>query len=220
MKKLFLICFVLFCSKAFCEQALEKVFTEIYEKGVWGKNKDGEGCSGGGSSYDDAVSYIKFLESFIKEKEINSVLDFGCGDWAFSKYINWGEIKYIGIDVVKKVIESNQKKFASANISFLFKDGIEGGLPSADLLICKDVLQHLSNEDILLFLKEAKKFRHCLITNDIDLHNLKNNNKKISVGDWRPLDLTLEPFNLKIEKIFIYRSTMGRFKQVFYLHNE
>lgn len=219
MKKLFLFC-LLACHIAAGDLVCEKVFTEIYDKGVWGKNKQGVGHSGGGSDYKNALAYIKFLEEFMALKEVRSVVDFGCGDWTFSQHVNWSGIEYLGIDVVKKVIENNTEKYSSSNVTFISADGVNYELPEADLIVCKDVLQHLPNDDIKLFLKQLYKFKHCLITNDIDPHP-QNNNAQISVGNWRPIDLTIAPFNLKAEKIFIYKGDIGgRYKQVFYIKNE
>lgn len=73
-------------------------------------------------------------------------MDVGCGDWQFSQAIDWGTIKYIGYDIVKQVVKANRKKFGTRLISFIHGNGVQCDLPMADLLICKDVLQHLPNE--------------------------------------------------------------------------
>lgn len=73
-------------------------------------------------------------------------------------------------------------------------------MPCADLLICKDVFQHLSHENIQTFLTQCKKFKYCLITNDIN----PGNNNDIADGDWRALDLTKAPFFVSGIKIFTY----------------
>ncbi len=75
-------------------------------------------------------------------------------------------------------------------------------LPSADLLICKDALQHLPLPVIKEFLsnvmevKDGKcKFKYLLITNDMD-GGFKANTE-VTVGDWRfNTDLRKSPFNL------------------------
>ena len=87
--------------------------------------------------------YIQFLQNFMSANNIKSVVDAGCGDWSFSKAVDWGNIHYIGIDIVKPVIERNQQRFSSSTISFLHGDMNEMELPAADLLICKDVLHYL-----------------------------------------------------------------------------
>ena len=86
---------------------MKNEFTNIYEKELWGKGKG----SGDGSRLKFNVPYITFLENFLIDNNIKSVIDFGCGDWQFSKYVNWGNIDYLGLDVVDSVIENNKKQF-------------------------------------------------------------------------------------------------------------
>ncbi len=194
---------------------IEATFNHIYENALWGRNQDGEGFSGEGSTAENTVLYVKFLEDFIHYNDIQTVLDVGCGDWTFSKHIRWGKTRYTGIDVVKSVIEKNQVKFSSPTITFIHCDENFSNLPKTDLMICKDVLQHLPNESILLLLNQLSKFKHCLITNDIDEWST---NKPIKAGDYRAIDLQKSPFNVKGVKILTFRSGYVT-KQVFYIKN-
>ena len=82
-----------------------EVFDKIYSQSYWGNG------SGGGSSLEAAKPYKKFLENFINEFNISSIVDLGCGDWQFSQFINFGEVKYLGIDAAKTIINSNFKIF-------------------------------------------------------------------------------------------------------------
>ena len=84
----------------------KKVFTEMYDKEIWGIGRG----SGLGSSSKYCRLYIAFLEKFLKENNIKKVLDFGCGDWQFSQHINWGNINYVGLDIVDLVIKKNGQK--------------------------------------------------------------------------------------------------------------
>src|SRR5271170_437160 len=87
-------------------QNVRGVFETIYDKRVWG------GGSGIGSSPRMAGSYMNFLQAFLNNNAIRSVVDIGCGDWQFSQFINWGERTYLGIDVVASVIETNRRLFS------------------------------------------------------------------------------------------------------------
>ena len=90
---------------------MKEEFTYIYDNEKWGKNKG----SGEGSRPKFNQEYIPFLEDFLKTNNIKSVIDFGCGDWQFSRYIDWGDkpfstmpkIDYLGLDVVDSVIDNN-----------------------------------------------------------------------------------------------------------------
>ena len=88
--------------------------------------------------------YCAFLQDFLKEKQIHHVVDVGCGDWGFSKSIDWNGIQYEGYDIYKELIEKHQAEFSKDNIRFIHGNAIQMELPKADLLICKDVLQHLT----------------------------------------------------------------------------
>ncbi len=193
------------------ELSAEKVFTNIYQKGLWG----GPYFSGGGSTLKNAQPYIVFLQNFIDKHAITSVVDLGCGDWQFSQYINWNNSIYYGYDVVSEIIERNIRRFAKNNIHFIVSDGITDDLPCADLLICKDVLQHLTNSDIMNIIKQFPKYRYCLIINDmLEPHQLHN--KDIARGSCRRLDLSKPPFSLSGTYIFSWLSE-GYPKTVFYI---
>lgn len=205
----------LFSQSGFAANKIENVFDTIYEKGIWGRNEEGLGYSGSGSSLEEAKPYIEFLENFIKANEIKSVLDVGCGDWTFSRHIDWGDVEYTGLDVAKSVIERNQANFSAPNIRFYHFDGSFNNLPSAELLICKDVLQHLPIENVQQFLKNTKPFKHCLITNSYaDIYS-SDKNRSIALGDYTPIDLTKPPYKATGVKIYTYQSG-EHIKQILY----
>ncbi len=163
---------------------------------------DEGGFSFSGSQIEITKEYVAFLQEFMHANQIHSVVDIGCGDWAFSRYIDWSGIQYTGIDIVKFVIERNQSLFAHPSITFIHADALDMELPEADLMICKDVFQHLPNSAIMGILKQAHKFRHCLITDFVDPATLSSPNEDIKYGGCRPVDLTQPPFSVEGEKIF------------------
>ena len=117
---------------------------------------------------ENTKEYIAYIEKFMKDHNIKSVIDAGCGDWEFSKYMDWSGVNYIGYDVVGSVIEENKKTFSLNNVKFVHENFLLSDLPSADLFICKHVFQHLRNSDIIKFSPQLKKFKYCLITNEVD----------------------------------------------------
>jgi SAM-dependent methyltransferase len=207
-------------------ESSQDAFTRIYKSGLWGKNNAGEGTSGEGSSLLTTESYRTFLQQFLKEMHIHSVVDAGCGDWEFSRAIKWDGIDYKGYDVVKSVIKKNKAKFSRSNIQFYHVDLLQTELPTADLLLCKDVLQHLTIEDVLLFIKQLPKFKYCLITNDVYPTTLSSHNPQIARGDYRPLDLTQPPFLFSLQqypfslhKVLTYDGGGGVTKQALLIIN-
>jgi SAM-dependent methyltransferase len=155
---------------------------------VWG------GGSGYGSNPVAAKPYMLFLQDFIKNNSIRSVVDMGCGDWQFSQFVDWGDSTYLGIDVVPSVIEANNHRFGRDNCSFICADmTADNDLQlSGDLLLVKDVLQHLSNANVLKILDISSRFKFSLITNAFSSENEDCEN-----GDTRPLDIRKPPFNLQ-----------------------
>ena len=196
----------------------EHVFTEIYTNGVWGRNDRGEGFSGGGSLLQNTKKYIAFLEQFMRKHSIQTVVDAGCGDWEFSRYVDWRGVQYLGFDVVDHVIKKNRERFNAKNVNFVSGNFLAMDLPSADLLICKHVLQHLPNADILSFLPQLKKFKYCLITNEVDPQSLSSDDADISIGGGHKIDLSRPPFNIRGQKVLTYYIG-GAAHQVFLIEN-
>ena len=89
------------CRAKFGELKMKNEFENIYLNNIW------EHGSGEGSLPIHTKGYAHFLENFLTTYNINSVVDMGCGDWQFSRLINWGDAMYQGYDIVQSVIESN-----------------------------------------------------------------------------------------------------------------
>jgi SAM-dependent methyltransferase len=196
-----------YLSSEFCddERRIANVFAKIYHKGIWAKDKEGRGTSGEGSTEQNTVEYRGFLQNFMQEHKIQSVVDAGCGDWEFSQKLDWKGIDYVGYDIVQSVIEGNQKKFTQPHVKFIHQNFLEEELPTADLFISKDVFQHLPTDALLSFLPKLKNYKYCLICNDQDFQ-AEGPNRDTEIGGYRPLDLTKAPFHLNAEKVLTFSS--------------
>ena len=87
---------------------MEEILKKIYDKNKWG------GGSGTGSNMSrNNKKYIDILNEILHNKDykIKSVCDIGCGDWQFSRYIDFKGFEYTGIDCVKSVIDENKKTY-------------------------------------------------------------------------------------------------------------
>ncbi|QVL57901.1 MAG: class I SAM-dependent methyltransferase [Simkaniaceae bacterium] len=204
--------FLLACALLCAENQTEKVFTYIYTLGEW----DESGFSLSGSQVEITQDYMDYLQDFLRENDIHSVVDLGCGDWAFSRYIDWEGIEYLGIDIVHSVVERNQCLFSQPNVTFIYADGLNMELPEADLFLCKDVFQHLPNHAIIQILRQTGKYKHCLITNYVDRRTLSSTNRDITVGNYHPIDLSKPPFNIRGEKVLNFYSGVAP-KQTFHI---
>lgn len=184
--------------------ATKQAFTDIYRNGTWGRNPQGFGTSGAGSSIHGTVVYRPFLQHFLKVNAIRSVVDAGCGDWNFSQAIDWTGIDYKGFDIVEAVIAQDKQNFERPNIRFFHGNFIEMDLPPADLLLCKHVLQHLPTTLVMKFLPQLSKYKHALLTNGINAKTLSAPNNDIAIGQMRHLDLTAHPFDRDGIKVLTY----------------
>ena len=162
------------------------VFQRIYQQNAWGYG------SGHGSTPGTTKQYRAYIEGFIAANGISSVIDVGCGDWQYSRLINWQGAEYLGLDVVPELVERNQREFGGPGVRFEVSPPDLTDLPAADLLITKDVLQHVPNAKVLELVAALPRFRYALLTNDIG----NNPNGDIEAGAWRTVDLRLPPFNV------------------------
>ena len=192
----------------------ERAFAHIYENKLWGDQLSGEGAVP-----ENTQLYRLFLQQFLKDHQIQNVVEIGPGDWAIGSMMDWKGIRYQGIDIYKQLVERNQMAYGSSTITFTHGNGLRMDLQTADLLLCKDVLQHLPNHEIQSFLPQLKKFKHCLIVNDVDVMTLTSENPECSFGDHRRLDLTKPPFNVTGQKILTF-TCGGVTKQVLYIKGE
>ena len=111
------------------------------------------------------------LQRFLFHHAVTSVVDLGCGDWQFSRHMDWSGMDYTGVDASAVVLE-NTRKFLQPGVCFLHADATRDPLPAADLLLVKDVLQHWSNADIAAFLPQLSKYKSALITGSFPPHAL------------------------------------------------
>jgi hypothetical protein len=99
-------------------------------------------------------------------------------------------------------------------VRFVHADATCDALPSADLLLAKDVLQHWSNADITAFLPQLQKFRYALITGSFPQYALGHVNRDMPAGaNFRPVDPGKPPFGLP--GAFILSFVAGDLKLVF-----
>ena len=69
----------------------------------------------------------------------------------------------------------------------------------ADLLICKDVMQHINNNCIDNILSQLNKYKYAIIINDVD-ETSSNININIENGGWRNIDVRKYPFNINVNQ--------------------
>lgn len=167
------------------------IFNKIYTESLWGYK------SGRGSDPEVVASWINIVNEYLSKEDIKTILDLGCGDWRIGKTLNLQNKKYLGVDTSSVIIEE-VSSYSSENIKFVCEDIEEMSFPEVDLVLIKDVLQHLPTKSIINIVdKIIKSSRYALLCNDFtDL-----NNKDIIAGQHRPINLNAEPFSYGFDEI-------------------
>lgn len=210
MKKEILLIFLLhFFGQSIYASSMQEVFTQVYEQGHWFCE---ETFSGPGSRLIETSVIRKELPNILKQIEVKILLDVGCGDFNWLKVTELPVKNYIGVDIVPSLIQNN-KKYENEERKFFCLNAVEDQLPRADAILCRDVLNHLSLQDIKKTIKNFKRSgsRYFIIT----MQAIPINNLDIAAtGLWRPLNFLYEPFNFPQPKYLIhegdYQASTGK----------
>lgn len=170
---------------------IKEEFTRIYREGQWGLK------SGIGSTLENSVDYVLAVRAFMVRHHIRSIVDCGCGYLQLTKHFDLSGIKYTGIDVVEQVINEVKEEFP--RYTLFCGDFMDMDLPEADLLICKDVLQHLPNSIVATFLRKTTHYKYRLITNDIGNNIFRD--PYVTRDQYCGLNIREHPFHVKGDEL-------------------
>ena len=141
------------------------------------------------------------MQTFTKKP---NVVDLGCGDFNIGsklrKYCN----NYIAVDIFEEIINKNKITYNNFDVDFRVLDITNDSLPESDICFLRQVLQHLSNENIEKFLRQIKgKYKFLVLTEHLpDIKSFTPNLDIITGPEIRlyknsGVVLTKKPFNLK-----------------------
>ena len=197
----------------------KKIFTSIYKSKHWvhSNNISNEivSVSGPGSNLNKgAFVKINFFKKIIKDLKIKSILDMACGDFLWmNKIIDQANIDYLGIDIVKELINENKSKYKKRKIKFKSYDIVNYSTKKKfDLIIIKDLLIHLKNSDILKIIDNLRNmnFKYLALSSS----TIKQN-KDVIIGQHRQVNLLKEPYNLKKPKLSFKDGGKNNFVYIF-----
>jgi hypothetical protein len=133
--------------------------------------------------------------------------DLGCGDFAIGSRICPLSSRYVASDVVEPLIERNRRKFATVAVESRVIDITSDLLPPADVAVLRQVLQHLSNEQIQrTFAKIPAAYRYLILSEHLPASGDFVPNLDKPIGSQTRLDaggrpsgvvLTAPPFDLR-----------------------
>ncbi len=170
-------------------------FNRVFETRRWAT---GESVSGPGSDHGSgSVAHAaRLLHRFIPELGVRSLSDIPCGDfhWIGPVLADHPGIDYVGYDIVEPLIARNAR--LNPGRSFVTLDIVTEIPPPADLILCKDLVNHLYERDVRSALRNmvASGSTWLLITSNTGYENLEL--EMLAPGASRELDLAAPPYDL------------------------
>ncbi len=172
----------------------KKKFEIIYKYSYWRANRN-ESKSGYGSSFEATKNILIELENFIKKENVKSIFDAPCGDFYWLQKLNFTDLKYIGADIVRDMVNKNNENYSNKNIKFVEFDILNQVPNKFDLIINRDCLVHFRDEDVIRSLKNFKRSESKYFASTT-YPKVSKNIKSDLPDNWRPINLSEKPFNL------------------------
>jgi hypothetical protein len=190
--------------KTLAGETLQETFSNIYSSGLWGTSE--AGYYSGFGSHDEAVvgPYVAAVRSFVSQipRRLDAV-DLGCGDFNVGRQLRNAFGGYTGCDVVPGLIADNRRRYADLDVRFEVVNIASDPLPPGDVVLVRQVLQHLSNADIGAALAKLGAYQYAIVTEHLPARQgFKANVDKPSGAQIRiyfdsGIVLTEPPFSLK-----------------------
>ena len=143
-----------------------EVFTEIYAKRGMERKPEGEEFNSGTGSGAEQLHapVLRVVNDFIEKNHIRTVVDMGCGDFSVGRQIARPGIIYTGVDLVLESdrVQSENIRERSHQISVGRSD--EGHSPGRRLCLIRQVLQHLSNDEIITAIRRCERYHYMIVT--------------------------------------------------------
>jgi SAM-dependent methyltransferase len=174
----------------FRRSAHRKVFSRIYAHREWGEH---ESLSGPGSGLERTGELRVQLPALLDELGVETLLDAGCGDFHWLGAADLPVRRYTGVEVVPELVAELAARYGDAGRDFVAADITRDRLPRVDLVLCRDVLIHFPDDDVLRALENFRRSARWLLTTTfVD----RERNEPIELGEWRTLNLQAPPFEL------------------------
>jgi len=131
---------------------IKPITAEAFKSANYWENRYRSGGNSGAGSYGEMAEFkAKTVNGFVTKHEINSVIDFGCGDGNQLTYAEYPS--YTGLDVSHKAIEICIDKFKDDPQKAFFWYSAEHfldnlGVFKADLALSMEVIFHLVEDDV------------------------------------------------------------------------
>lgn len=183
-----------------------EVFSMVYARRLWGTflEQDHPFCSGSGSAEPQIVdTYVSaVLEWLSRFPTPPSVGDLGFGDFRVGARLRRLCGTYMASECVPSLLESNRRRWSDVGVAFEELDICSRAPAIADVFFVRQVLQHLSNDHILSFLRHIHgRCMYLVLTEHVTLSPFIPNVDKPTGPDTRlslssGVVLTAAPFDV------------------------
>jgi hypothetical protein len=188
--------------------SLRQRFTEVYRAGTWSDARLGAPRSGLGSTIENTAgvraALLAAIERLFAGRPRLSIIDAPCGDMTWMPLLlaelaaRFEHIDYLGIDIVEGLVAGHSSLPApAANVSWRFEclDITRSPIPPADLIFCKDLVNHLAHQDVARLLANLRSSgcAYAMITSNRGAANVEL--PRAGLGATRALDLQAPPFD-------------------------
>lgn len=169
-------------------------FARFYETNYW---CDPESRSGPGSRRDSGQVHaaIEALTMVVCEHDVRSIADIPCGDFNWMPLFleAWPSVAYRGFDIVPAAVADNRARHPGRRFDVL--DITREVPPRADLIFCKDLLNHLSHDHVRAALGNMRRSgsTFLLASNNFGAENAEM--PPLGRVHSRHLDITRPPFD-------------------------
>ena len=184
----------------------KEAMEQVYEMNLWGGDAS-DFYSGEGSHDAEIVTpYITAVASFLTSfKSPLTVCDLGCGDFNVGKELVRHTKKYIAVDIVTDLIAHHKATCKEEHLEFRCLDIAVDDVPSGDCALVRQVLQHLSNDEVQRVVAKLANFKYVILTEHIPEGDFEPNKDIISGQGTRlkkqsGLNLLASPFNFKVKE--------------------
>ena len=168
----------------------EQVFSRIYSENGWANTQS---RSGPGSAPAATKSLRASLPALFRRLGVRTLVDAPCGDF-WLRDLEYELDRYLGVDVVKELVAENRRLYGAPGREFRNLNLIDDALPSMDVVLCRDLLIHLSYEHgkrvLENFRRSGSTWLLCSQYPDVP------NTHDIKTGGYRAINLLRPPFGL------------------------
>jgi hypothetical protein len=177
----------------FRKKTLRNKFARVYNENLF---RGAVSKSGKGSDDDQTLELRKELPVLLQRLSVETLLDVPCGDLNWISKIKLNNVKYHGADIVDELIKDLVSKNQFSDKKFINLDATKDNIDKYDLILCRDLLVHLSTIDIFKVLNKfiESDSKYLLTTHFTKPRSYFDIPVNLPIS-WRPINLTMPPFN-------------------------